>query len=344
MTIVYILLAIFMFGFMILTHELGHYAFARLFHVKIFEFSIGMGPKVFSRVSRKTQIRYSCRLFPIGGFVSMAGEDDESDEPDALCRKPVWQRMIITAAGGLTNLITGILVMTVLVCCMKNLYGTTVERFGESAISASSGLCVGDTITAVDGAPVHIFSELSYQIMHRGAEPVDLTVQRDGQELVLYDVQFPTYTESGHVLGSYDFVPAAQTRTPFTVLRYAFFESLNTVRIIWESLIDLAVGNYGVQDLSGPVGVTQVITSAAKTSAFQLFYMLVFISMNLGILNLLPFPALDGGRLLFQLIELIFRRPVNRKVEGYIHTVGLLLLLALMVFVTGKDIWNLFRR
>ena len=146
------------------------------------------------------------------------------------------------------------------------------------------------------------------------------------------------------MLGSYDFVPAAQTRTPFTVLRYAFFESLNTVRIIWESLIDLAVGNYGVQDLSGPVGVTQVITSAAKTSAFQLFYMLVFISMNLGIFNLLPFPALDGGRLLFQLIEFIFRRPVNRKVEGYIHTVGWLLLLALMVFVTGKDIWNLFRR
>ena len=139
MTIVYILIAILMFGFMIFTHELGHYTFARIFHVKIFEFSLGMGPKLLSRVSKKTAIRYSWRLFPIGGFVSMAGEDEESDEPDALCRKPVWQRMIITAAGGLTNLILGILVMTVLVCFMKNLYGTTVRGFAEGASSSSCG-------------------------------------------------------------------------------------------------------------------------------------------------------------------------------------------------------------
>ena len=145
MTIVYILIAILMFGFMIFTHELGHYTFARIFHVKIFEFSLGMGPKLLSRVSKKTAIRYSWRLFPIGGFVSMAGEDEESDEPDALCRKPVWQRMIITAAGGLTNLILGILVMTVLVCFMRNLYGTTVRGFSEGASSSSCGLAVGDT-------------------------------------------------------------------------------------------------------------------------------------------------------------------------------------------------------
>ena len=127
-------------------------------------------------------------------------------------------------------------------------------------------------------------------------------------------------------------------------MRYAFFESLNTVRMIWESLIDLATGCYTVKDLSGPVGVTQVITQAARTSAFQLFYMFVFISMNLGIFNLLPLPALDGGRIVFQLIELIFRRPIPRKAEGYIHAAGLILLLLLMVFVTGKDILGLIRR
>lgn len=344
MTIVYILIAILMFGFMIFTHELGHYTFARIFHVKIFEFSLGMGPKLLSRVSKKTAIRYSWRLFPIGGFVSMAGEDEESDEPDALCRKPVWQRMIITAAGGLTNLILGILVMTVLVCFMKNLYGTTVRGFAEGASSSSCGLAVGDTIVAVDGAFVHIFPELSYQIMHRGAEPVDLSVKRNGETLVLSDVVFPTVTESGHTFGEYDFYPDAIGKTPLTVMRYAFFESLNTVRMIWESLIDLATGSYTVKDLSGPVGVTQVITQAARTSAFQLFYMFVFISMNLGIFNLLPLPALDGGRIVFQLIELIFRRPIPRKAEGYIHAAGLILLLLLMVFVTGKDILSLIRR
>ncbi len=342
MNVFFILLAILMFGFLIFIHEFGHFTAARIFGVTVNEFAIGMGPKLVSHVSKKTGIRYSLRALPIGGYVAMVGEDEESDDPGALCRKPVWQRMIVTAAGAFMNLVLGFVVMTCLVISSGALGGTVVADFFEDAKSPDYGLMVGDKIVAIDDIGVHTATDLVYTIMHDAREPVDVTVIRDGSRVILEDVQFPHYTEAGHVYGNRDFYVYAVEKNFGTVAHQAFWQSANTVRMIWDSLIDLVFGDeYTVEDLSGPVGVTQAISEAAETGAYNFLYMFVFISVNLGIFNLLPLPALDGGRLFFQFVELIRRKPISPRLEGYVHFAGILLLMLLMVVVTFQDITRL---
>ena len=343
MNILTILLAILMFGFLIFIHEFGHFTAARAFHVTIREFAIGMGPKLVSRVSEKSGIRYSLRALPIGGFVSMVGEDEESSDPGALCRKPVWQRMIITAAGAATNLVFGFLVMSILVIGTETMGGTTVAEFFDGSTSQTCGLMEGDTIVKVGKTRVHIATDLVYTIMHDAKDPVDLTVIRDGKTVVIPDVRFPQYTEAGHVYGDRDFYVYAVEKTAGEVAKQAFWQSANTVTMIWESIADMIGGEYTVKDMSGPVGVTEAISEAAEAGAYNFAYMFVFISVNLGMMNLLPLPALDGGRLFFQIIECIRRKPLNPVIEGYIHLVGIVLLMALMVFVTCQDVLKLIR-
>ena len=343
-TAVYIIIAILIFGLLIFIHEGGHFLFARLFKVTVNEFSIGMGPKLVSKKSKKSGISYSLRAFPIGGFVSMAGEDEESDDPNALNKKPVWQRMIIVAAGGVVNLVAGILVMFILVFSSTSmgLGSTTVAEFRDGALSQSSGLKAGDTIVEVDGRNVHIADELVYEIMRLGIEPVDLTVVRDGEKTVIEDVEFPQMSEQGVAFGDADFYVYGQERTFTNLVKHSFYRSTYTVRMIWESLYDLVTGRYGIEAVSGPVGVTEALTQAAQTGSYNFIYLVVVISMNLGVMNLLPLPALDGGRLVFLLIEAVRRKPINPKVEGVIHTAGLALLMLLMIFICVKDVIKLF--
>ena len=343
-TAVYIIIAILIFGLLIFIHEGGHFLFARLFKVTVNEFSIGMGPKLVSKKSKKSGISYSLRAFPIGGFVSMAGEDEESDDPNALNKKPVWQRMIIVAAGGVVNLVAGILVMFILVFSSTSmgLGSTTVAEFRDGALSQSSGLKVGDTIVEVEGRNVYIADELVYEIMRLGIEPVDLTVVRDGEKTVIEDVEFPQMSEQGVAFGDADFYVYGQERTFTNLVKHSFYRSTYTVRMIWESLYDLVTGRYGIEAVSGPVGVTEALTQAAQTGSYNFIYLVVVISMNLGVMNLLPLPALDGGRLVFLLIEAVRRKPINPKVEGVIHTAGLALLMLLMIFICVKDVIKLF--
>lgn len=338
-----IVIAILIFGLLILIHEGGHFLFARIFRVTVYEFAIGMGPKVLSHTSKKTGIAYSLRLLPFGGFVSMAGEDEDCDDENAFCKKPVWQRMIITAAGAAMNLLVGILVMGILVASAKNLPSTVVYQFMEDSTSAQYGLMEDDRITAVEGTAVHTANELVYEVMRKGVEPIDITVRRGGKTVVLYDVAFPTITESGETFGNIDFYVYSETKTPLTVLKHGFFRSLSTIKMIWESLYDLITGRYGMNAVGGPVAVTEAMSEAASEGIADLVYLSVVISMNLGIMNLLPLPALDGGRLMFQLIEAIFRRPVPRHIEAYVHFGGIVVLMALMALITFKDIVGLIK-
>lgn len=347
--LLYILIAILIFGALILVHELGHFLTARLFHVKIYEFSIGMGPKLFSKKSKKSDTAYSLRLLPIGGFVSMAGEDEESDEEGSLRHKPVWQRIIITAAGSLSNILLGFIVMLIIVMCAKNLGTTTVRSFASGAQTEQSGLMVGDTIVAIDGHKVHAFYDMNYKISRYGIKPVDVTVIRNGERIVIEDVVFPTDAEAlkqGIVLGTRDFYPVLDTKNFSSVIKNSFWQSVMTVRMVYDSLYDLITGKYGIQQLSGPVGITGVITDAAQDAvetkdSSYLWSLFVVLAMNLGCMNLLPFPALDGGRIVFLIIEGIRRKPINPKIEGYIHAAGMALLLLLMLVVTGKDIFTM---
>ncbi len=341
MNIWYILLTLLTISFLALVHELGHYLTARKFNVAIKEFAVGMGPKLISKKSNKTGIVYSLRALPIGGFVAMVGEDEESDDENALNKKPVWQRIIITAAGSVMNILTGVVIMTFIVSFSPALAGTTVAQFTEDNISANSGLMIGDEIIVVDGDRVRIANELSYEIMHDATKPIDIMVRRDGEILVLEDVTFPTITEQGVVFGLPDFKVAIEEKNVMNILKHTRLRSASTVKMIWESIIDLIGGRYGMEAVSGPVGVATAVSDAAKTSASSFFYLVVVIAMNLGVFNLLPIPALDGGRLVFQIIELIRRKPVKPEVEGYIHFVGIALLLLLMLVVTFKDIFKL---
>lgn len=326
---------------MIFIHELGHYLTARMFHVTIREFAIGMGPRILHWTSKKTGIVYALRLLPIGGFVSMVGEDESSEEENALNNKPVWQRMIITAAGSIMNLLLGFLLMFVMVASTPVSGTTIVADFDEGAVSSSYGLQREDEICAVNGTRVHNSTELLYEIMRNGIDPLDLTVLRDGEELVLPGVVFPTQESDGSLYGNADFVVYGRHRSVGSVLRDSFTQSVLSVRMIWESLFDLLRGRYGLSAVTGPVGTTKAIGDAVEQGSYSLLYMCAMLAVNLGIFNLLPIPAMDGGRLFFQLIELIRRKPVKPEVEGYIHFAGIILLLALMALVTFKDIIKL---
>ena len=305
-----------------------------------------MGPKLLSKTSPKTGIAYSLRALPIGGFVSMEGEDDESADANAFRRKPVWQRIIITSAGAAMNLLIGVLVMGILMAAEPVLPSTTIGAFvyddNDVCYAESAGIELGDTIVAVNGTRTHIANEVIYEIMRKGVDPLSVTVIRDGERVTVENVIFPTFSEMGTVFGTVDFKVLPAEKTVGTVLKEAFFRSVNTVRMIWESLFDLITGRYGMEAVSGPVGVTKALGEAAEQGTSNLIYLAVVISMNLGVMNLLPLPALDGGRLVFQFIELIRRKPVRAEVEGYVHFAGMAVLMILMVIIAVKDVIGLF--
>lgn len=342
----YILLAIAIFGILILVHEFGHYITARIFKVKINEFSIGMGPKLFSKKSKKTDIAYSLRALPIGGFVSMAGEDEESDDENAVSKKPAWQRFIIIIAGATMNILTGIIAMVLLVSFSSSwaIGGTQVGMIPDEyeSYAAQSGLQVGDKIVKIDDTRVHYTTDLVYTVLEECVVPVDVTVERNGEITVLENVTFPTFEESGVTYGECFFKLNRLKKTPYNVISYSLNTSFATIKTIWNSLIGLVSGKYGMSAVSGPVGTTTAVAESAKLGIDNLVYISVFITMNLGIFNLLPLPALDGGRLVFIIIEMIRRKPVDPKYEGYVHFAGIVVLMLLMILITFKDIISLF--
>ena len=346
-----ILIAVLVFGFLIFIHEFGHYITARIFNVTITEFSIGMGPRLFHFDSKKTGIRYSLALFPIGGFVAMSGEDgkentENADDPNRFDRKPAWQRFIITAAGAFVNIVAGFLAVTVLTLFI-NIGNTTVAQFiptdesGYEISSADSGLLLGDEIIEVEGNRVFILDQLSYRVMRHGNEPIDLLVIRNGEEVELFDVIFPTIEEEGQVFGVMDFRVKRVDKNVGTVIKYSFFKAFLIVKMCWDAIYDLLSGRYTLAAVSGPVGISGAIGEAAKEGPTSLLYIVTLISINLGVMNLLPVPALDGGRLVTLIFEMITRRRVPPRVEGIINAVGLAVLLAFSFLIMIKDIVQL---
>jgi len=349
MTFLYVILAILMFGLLVVIHELGHFLTARLFGVGIHEFSIGMGPKIFSVKGKKYDTVYSLRAIPFGGYVSMVGEDEECDDPSAFSNKATWKRIIIVIAGAVMNVLLGFALMLIIVLSSAKLATNQVGAFDENAVSQNVGLEVGDIVTEVGGVNIHTGNELIYEIINQGkveaAEGVvaiDLTVIRDGEEIFLPGVQFPSIEEQGILFGSADFKVYGEEKGFISVIKHTFFRSMSTVKMIFDQLADLLRGRYGLNAVSGPIGITQEVANAASLGFINFVYLMTVITVNLGVFNLLPLPALDGGRLLFLLIELVARRPINRKIEGYIHFVGMMLLFGLMILVACKDIAGLF--
>lgn len=341
-----ILVAILFFGLIIMIHELGHFVSAKLFHVKVNEFSLGMGPAIFKKKKGETQ--YSLRCFPIGGYVSMEGEDETSDDESAFCNKKPWKKFIIVAAGAIMNLILGLIFVTILTCS-EDLIGTTqIHSFYDNATSAQYGLEAGDTIKKINGT--HIFSnrDISYCMLRDDDGIYDFVVERNGEDVELKDVHFKTEpAENGHNTIIYDFIIVGVDKNPINVMTTAVKDTVSIARLVWLTLFDLVTGHYGINDLSGPVGTVSIIADVTSEAASSgtgidtIIYIMALITINVGVFNLLPIPALDGGRLFFIIIEAIRRKPIPAKYEGYIHAAGLAVLLLFMVFITFNDIKNL---
>ncbi len=325
---------------MIFFHELGHFATAKWAGVKVNEFSIGMGPKIFSKTFGETD--YSLRLLPIGGFVAMEGEDEESDDERCFMACPVWKRIIITAAGAIMNLILGFAVIMILTSGQNLLGTTTIANFTENASSAEY-LQVNDKIVSVNGESAGCDYDIVYSLIRDSDGVVTMDIIRDGEKLHLDEVKFEMDVyEDGNSYIVLDFSVYGEEPTFGKIISYSFRWTYSLIKLVWHSLADIVTGNFALNQLSGPVGVTEAISEAASsTNIKSLLLILAMITVNLGVFNILPLPALDGGRIFFMLIELVRGKPVNQRVEAYIHSAGMVLLLILMVVVTFNDIWKL---
>ena len=337
----YVLIMALVFGVMIFIHEAGHFFTARACGITVKEFAIGMGPKLFSWNSKKHGTKHSLRLLPIGGYVSMEGEDEDSADENAFCNKPVWKRMLVVAAGPFMNIVLGVLLTLIVVLSQSALGSTVVAQFEENAVS-SEKLAVGDEIVKVDGTFVFTGNEVMYEIMNQGYEPIDVVVKRDGEKITLEDVSFGTLTEEGVVFGNMDFKVKAEEKSFVNVVKQTATRSVSTVKMIYDSLIGMLTGRFGLDAVSGPVGVAQTVGDAAKTDFVGFLYIGAILTINLGVFNFIPFPALDGGRFVILCVEAIRRKPIDKKIEGYINFAGLIILFGFMIVVTCKDIFNLF--
>ena len=334
------LVAVLVFLVLIVIHEFGHFIAAKAVGVRVNEFAVGFGPKLFSKKLGET--KYALNLIPLGGYCAMEGEDENSGDSRAFCNKSAWRRLIIVVMGAIFNLILGLILIAFVLAPQSRFTTTTVAEFGENAVSSQYGLEVNDKIVEVDGRRIFSTYDLSYAFTNIDDGTIDLTVVRDGEKVRLKDVKFATKEADGITYLTVDFYVYGQEKTVGSFIKNTVQTALSYCAVIWRSLIDLITGKYGISAMSGPVGVTAAIGNAAKQSLSSLLPIMALITINLGIFNLLPLPALDGGRVLFILFEMIFRKPVPQKYETLVHGIGFALLIAFMLIITAKDIWSLF--
>lgn len=324
---------------LIFVHELGHFIAAKACGVRVTEFALGMGPAIFKKQGKETL--YALRLFPIGGYCAMTGEDEDvKDDPRAMRSKPLWQRMIIVLSGAMMNLLLGVILVTVIVCA-KPIPSTVIADFQKDAISLHSGLQPKDEIIAINGDEISGYSDFATKLSScYNVDSVSLTVLRNGQEVILPNVTFPTESVGEDL--SYpkaDFRVYREEKTFGNIVKGIVSETGSYLTSMYTGLRDMITGRVSLKYVSGPIGISSYIGEAAALGWASLVSLAALISINLFVMNLLPFPALDGGRFFCMLIEMIIRRPIPAKVEGVIHAIGLLVLLALMIVIAFKDIF-----
>ncbi|MGI6180711.1 MAG: RIP metalloprotease RseP [Agathobaculum sp.] len=341
-----IILAVLAFGMLVIVHEFGHFITAKRGGVQVNEFWIGMGPTLLKKEYHGTL--YCLKLLPFGGACVMEGEDGESENEHAFGKASLPRRMLIVAAGALMNFAVGFLI--VLAVMQPNgpeggyIISTLESVDPASTAAGEGGLQAGDEILKVDGYRILQREDFNTALMRGNDTVYEVVVRRNGERVTLPAVRMEATVpgEDGRRLIGLTF---AEQQGGFGMrLNMSVRASVNYARLVWTSLGQLFSGQVGVDQLSGPVGVAGVMANTAKYSMVYFFRLVAFISINLGVMNLLPLPALDGGRLVFLLIEAVRRKPVPPKYEGYVHAAGLMLLLALMVYVTGQDIFRMMTR
>ena len=352
-TILYILVAILIFGVLIAVHELGHFLAAKACGVTVNEFSIGMGPALWKK--QKGETLYALRAIPCGGFCAMEGEDEDSDDPHALYRQGFWAKLVIFAAGAFMNFVTGLVILLILYSGAKAFYDPTITAFaGGCPLEAENGLQVGDTLLSIDGERVYMYSDVGLLLGLNQDDTFDLVVRRNGEKVTLTD--FPMekaeyLDQNGQPYTGYGLLFGVKEATVGDRLANSWNNALDFVRLVRLSLKMLVTGQAGLRDLSGPVGIVSTMTEVGQSSANvaaaieNIAYLAALIAVNLAVMNLLPLPALDGGKIFFLVINAIglalFKKQIPAKYENYIHFAGLVLLLALMAVITFSDVWKL---
>lgn len=347
-----IIFAILIFSFLIFIHEFGHFITAKLSGVQVNEFAVFMGPAIWKK--QKGETLYSIRCIPIGGYCAMEGEDADTDNPRSFQKAAWWKRLIILVAGSGMNFIAGLLIMVIVFLPAKQFITPTVSDIEQgSLVGGANGFQVGDTLLEMDGEKIYVQSDFSTILSLNPGDVHDIVVLRDGNKVYLDNFEMKKTVFPGEEAPRYGFAFTVEDATFGSKLDYAWKNVLNAGRIVRLSLQMLFSGEASMSDMTGPVGIVGQMNDMAEASAtwvdavLNMLFFGGFIAINLAIMNLLPIPALDGGRvvalLLTTLIVKITGKPVNPKIEGYIHGAGMILLLLLMAVIMFKDIFTIFK-
>ena len=351
-----ILFAILLFSFLIFIHELGHFTAAKLSGVQVNEFSLFMGPAIWKK--QKGETLYALRCIPIGGYCAMEGEDEDTGNPRSFQKAAWWKRLIILVAGAAMNFVAGLLLLAIVYAPAEQFAVPVVDFFEEGcALYGEEGLLEGDRILELDGEKIYVASDFSTILSLNSGDVHDLVIERNGERIELYDFvmekrEFPD--GNGGTSLRYGFSFGMEDATFGNKVKYVWNTAIDTVRIVRLSLQMLLTGQAGIQDMGGPVMIVyqmNQVAAASETTADALMNMLYFggfIAINLAVMNLLPIPALDGGRVVCLLIttavEAVTKKKINPKYEGYLHGAGMILLLGLMAVIMFKDIFVIFKR
>lgn len=347
----YIILAIIFFGVLIAIHEFGHFSAAKLLGVKVNEFAIGMGPAIFKK--RRGETLYSLRCLPIGGYCAMEGEDEDTGDPRSFTVQPGWKKFIILVAGSFMNFLLGLLIVLIIYSSAAGFYSPVISGFVDGCpYEGENALQVGDEIYEIDGHRIYFSSNVT-TILSRGGETHDIVVIRDGEKVELENFTLTPREYEGYTAPMYGFSFTVEEATLWNTVKYSWYNTLDFVRTVWFALSDLVAGAVGVDELTGPVGIVDLINDvgqsaeSTKMAISDIAYLGAFIAVNIAVMNLLPLPALDGGRVFFLilngLVHLVSRRRIPARYEGYVHAAGMVLLLGLSAYVMYNDIARLIK-
>lgn len=377
------IVTVIMFLVMISLHEFGHFITAKLMDFKILEYAIGFGPAIWK--SKKSEIQYSLRIVPFGGYCKFEGEDEDSLDKRAFSNQAVWKRIIVVAAGGVFNVILGFILFLVIISQTSPMVTNRVDTVVENSYISDAGLMSGDEIIRINGKKVNFYNDITlYTQEFTENTECDLVIKRDGEKKTMSfkptkSTSEYKYTDSGvEVTGfingvktetdfyEYDedivkdeekvgteerverliigFVPVKEDVTIANIWGEAWNQTRFVVKLVYNSLWQMITGKVGVEQMSGPVGIVKEVNTAVNSGSSSWLYVLnltALLTINLGVFNLLPVPALDGGRLFFMLIELITRKKIPPEKEGLVHSIGFMLLIALIIFISYNDIMKL---
>ena len=343
LSIIYFVLIL---GTIVLVHEFGHFFFAKLFGIYVYEFSIGMGPKIFSKKDKKGETTYSIRAIPVGGFVQLAGEGMDEDKKlpkDRLLQsKPIWQRFLVMFFGAGNNFILAIIVLFFLVLIVGSpSISTVIPSVIDGSPAQVAGIMAGDKVIAIDGDKTKTLDDLQlYLTIAEGETTFKVLRNNEEKEIKVTPLTGEEATKAGYSYGiTFD---SKVEKGFFNAVKYAFTKTYALMRQLVITLKELFTGGVGVKELSGPVGIFQAVDQTKSTGFANLFYLLALLCINVGFINLIPFPAFDGGRILFLIIEKIKGKPIKAETENLIHNIGFFILLALIIYVTFNDILRIF--